>query len=77
MNKSPATDQVTQESTTWWETADRMSHKECADFLDITPASLSSAISRGHYKFARYKVGRKQFYRKSQVLAEIESNHAA
>lgn len=61
---------------TWWDD-DRMSHAETAEMLGIKPGSLSSGLSRGLYNFKRYKVGRKHWYRKSEVLAAIERNHAA
>ena len=61
---------------TWWDN-DRMSHEETAAMLGIKSASLSSGLSRGFYHFTRYKVGRKYWYRKSDVLASIEKNHAA
>ncbi|MCG7978257.1 MAG: hypothetical protein N0E58_08985 [Candidatus Thiodiazotropha endolucinida] len=61
---------------TWWETEERMSHEGCAAFIGVTPASLSSGLSRGYYTFKRYKVGRKNYYRKSEVVADIEQNHA-
>lgn len=61
---------------TWWDT-ERMSHEQTAAMLGINPGSLSSGISRGRYQFPRYKVGRKYWYRKSEVLASIEKNHAA
>lgn len=62
--------------TTWWDT-ERMSHDETAAMLGIKPGSLSSGLSRGLYQFRRYKVGRKYWYRKSEVLASIEKDHAA
>lgn len=61
---------------TWWEN-DRMSHTETAKMLGIKTGSLSSGLSRGLYHFKRYKVGRQYWYRKSEVLASIEENHAA
>ena len=61
---------------TWWDT-ERMSHEETAAMLGIKTGSLSSCLSRGLYHFKRYKVGRKYWYRKSEVLASIENNHAA
>lgn len=63
-------------NNTWWDN-DRMSHKETAEMLGIKTGSLSSGLSRGLYHFKRYKVGRKYWYRKSEVLASIEQNHAA
>jgi len=59
---------------TWWET-ERMSHEETAKMLGIKTGSLSSGLSRGLYSFKRYKVGRKHWYRKSEVLKSIEQNH--
>ena len=60
---------------TWWDT-DRLSHEQTAKMLGIKMGSLSSGISRGLYCFKRYKVGRRYWYRKSEVLASIEKNHA-
>ncbi|MES9950053.1 MAG: helix-turn-helix domain-containing protein [Candidatus Thiodiazotropha sp.] len=64
------------ELETWWESPEKLTHEECARFLGIDPRSLSSALSRGHYKFTRYRIGRRNYFRKSEVLAEIEQNHA-
>ena len=61
----------------WWETDERMDHAQTAEFLGIKPASLSSGMSRGRYKFPRYSVGGKWWYRKSEVLKVIERDCAA
>ncbi|MBT3038827.1 MAG: DNA-binding protein [Candidatus Thiodiazotropha sp. (ex Codakia orbicularis)] len=58
----------------WWESNDRMTREECAEFIGITPGSLSSALSRGVYSFPKYRVGKQTFFRKSEVLADIEKN---
>lgn len=60
----------------WWESDERMTHAQTADFLNITPTSLSSGLSRGIYGFKKYRVGRRNYFRKSEVLDDIEQNHA-
>ncbi len=62
-----------QTTPTWWETDERLDHKGAAAFMGLTPGSFSSAISRGRYQVKRYRVGKKYWYRKTDLLATIES----
>ena len=56
---------------------DALTRQEVADLLGIKVESLNSAICRGYYKFPTYTVGGKKIHRKSEVVSEIETNHAA
>ena len=62
---------------TWWETDERLSRSDLAAFLGIAVSTLSSGQSRGFYKFRRYKIAGQDWYRKSEVVEDIEKNHAA
>lgn len=57
---------------TWWETDERLTHAQAAEFLGLRPCSLSASISRGLYKIKRYRIGRRYWYRKSDLMKAIE-----
>lgn len=68
----PEKNNTQQNTRTWWETDERLDHSGQAAFLGIKPQSLSAAISRGEYKYPRYKVGKKQWARKAEIVKYIE-----
>ena len=52
---------------------DFFSHTEFADGLKITPASLSASKSAGNIVIPEYKIGRKKYYKKSDVYDYLET----
>ena len=56
---------------------DLLTRKETAELLGIKVESLNSAICRGYYRFKTYTIGGRKHHRKSEVVADIEQNHAA
>ncbi len=56
----------------WWNTDERMDHKQVAtEILKVTPKTFSTYLARGELTIPRYKSRGKNYYRKSEVLAEL------
>jgi excisionase family DNA binding protein len=53
--------------------ADLLDDKAAADLLDVSPGTLSVWRSTGRYNLPFLKVGRKVRYRRSALLAWLES----
>ncbi len=53
--------------------ADLLDEKAAADLLDVSPGTLSIWRSTGRYNLRFLKIGRKVRYRRSDLLAWLES----
>lgn len=42
--------------------------------LGLSARSFSQVKSRGRYKFKSYRIGRHVFYKRSEILAELEED---
>ncbi len=66
---------VTRAVYCWWKDPDeKLTRHELAKFLGITSPSLQVAQSKGRYKFPKYYVGGRVFYKKSEVLTMIDED---
>ncbi|MCJ2375665.1 helix-turn-helix domain-containing protein [Vibrio sp. ZSDZ34] len=52
----------------------RLNRKQAAEYLGVTEGTLAVWASTGRYQLPFIKVGRKVFYRQSDLDAFIESN---
>jgi hypothetical protein len=52
---------------------DFLSHNELASNLNMTPGSLSAAKCAGHINLPEYKIGRRKYYKISDVRSYLET----
>ncbi|ELF6481520.1 helix-turn-helix domain-containing protein [Vibrio fluvialis] len=55
-------------------TKSRFTRKQAAEYLGVTDGTLAVWASTGRYQLPFVKVGRKVFYRQSDLDAFVESN---
>lgn len=63
----------TQTKRTWWETSERLTTPEAAEFFGMKVGSFYVATSQGRIKLPKYPFGGRDYYKRSDCLALIES----
>jgi len=55
----------------WWDTDQRMSSGDCAEYLNIRVDTFYHYISTGRLRLKAYRIGRCNFYKRSEFLEAI------
>jgi predicted site-specific integrase-resolvase len=55
----------------WWDSAERLTHDEAAELIGVEPHTFTCYLSKGRFVVPRYKYGKKNYYRKSEILTEL------
>ena len=58
----------------WWGTQERLDTEQAAELIGVDVRTLSNYMSRGLFTVPRYKYGKRNFYRRSEILNEL-ANH--
>ena len=67
------TTQTTESSKSWWETSERFDSEQAAAFFGMKKSSFFVARCQGRLPLPTYRFGNKDFFKRSDCLALIES----
>lgn len=71
MNNAAVAPERQERITDWWDTSERMSSQDCADYLNITLNTFYHYLSTGRLQVKLYRLGRRNYYKRSEFLAAI------
>ena len=58
----------------WWDSSERLTHDAAAELIGVEPHTFTCYLSKGRFVVPRYKYGKRNYYRRSEILNEL-ANH--